>query len=120
MRLHELDARFVKVHVGASDEHFPNGRPSMEYIETLADADGVWFLCPKCFEANKGPVGTHMVGCYFVGKVPDWLDPKPGRWNPSGTGLDNLTFVPPGAVSVLLTAGCGWHGFVRNGEATLS
>ncbi len=55
---------------------------------------------------------------------PDDLDPK-GRWTPSGTGLDDLTFVPGNparAVSVLLTNpdGCGWHGYIRDGEATLS
>ncbi len=118
MRLIELEASFVKLTIGPADEHFPNGRPSMAYVDTLAGADGVWFLCPKCFAANGGPIGTHMVGCYFVGRVPDWLEPGPGRWNPSGSGLDDLTFVPPGAVSVHLTGGgCGWHGFVTDGAA---
>jgi hypothetical protein len=38
-----------------------------------------------------------------------------------GTGFDDLTLNadPPGtARSVLLTSGCGWHGFVNNGEVT--
>lgn len=30
--------------------------------------------------------------------------------------LSDLTFIGPGAASVLVT-GCGWHGFVKNGEA---
>jgi hypothetical protein len=63
--------------------------------------------------------GAHFVLCWFKDRgVPDTQDPKPGRWNPSGTGLHDLTFVPPGAVSVLLTGGCDWHGFVKNGDAT--
>lgn len=86
---------------------------------SMADADGVVFLCPKCFAANGGPVGTHHVLCWFVGRVPDGESPGPGRWVPSGTGIDDLTFVGPNAASVQLTEGCRWHGFVRNGEATL-
>lgn len=87
--------------------------------DKLEGADGVCFLCPKCFAENGGSsVGVHSVICWFVGRVPPELTPGPGRWNPSGTGLDDLTFVPPGATSVQLTGGgCGWHGFVTNGNA---
>lgn len=109
--LRELEANLVKL-------TSPNG--SMRYVETLAEADGLMFLCPKCFAENKGSVGTHSVLCWFVGRVPDTLDPKPGRWTPQGTGLDDLTFVPgapPRAVSVKLTSGCMWHGFVKQGAA---
>ena len=89
------------------------------FVETLAEADGVMFLCPKCYAENGGPVGTHRVICWFVGKVPDDVDPKPGRWTPRGTGLSDLTFVPSEGrtQSVLLTGGCGWHGFVVDGAA---
>ncbi len=89
----------------------------MLQTDEMAGADGIIFLCPKCFERNKGSVGTHSVICWFVGRVPDDADPKPGRWNPSGTGLDDLTFVGPGAASVLLTSGCAWHGFIKDGKA---
>jgi hypothetical protein len=89
-------------------------------VDALGEAHGVWFLCPKCYAENGGPIGTHAVLCWFVGRVPDDADPKPGRWTPTGTGLSNLTFVPsPGrSQSVLLTGGCGWHGFVADGNAT--
>lgn len=89
-------------------------------VEALVDADGVMFLCPKCFSDNAGPVGTHRVICWFVGRVSDDVKPGPGRWTPSGTGLADLTFVPsPGRTqSVLLTGGCGWHGFVVDGAAS--
>ena len=86
---------------------------------TLSEADGVSFLCPKCFTENGGNVGTHRVLCWFAGRVPDDLDPKPGRWHPAGASLEDLTFIGPGSVSVELVGGCQWHGFVRNGEATL-
>ena len=76
------------------------------------------FLCPKCFEANRGPVGTHAVICWFQDRhVPPTESPGPGRWQASGTGIDDLTFVGPGAASVQLTKGCQWHGFVRKGAA---
>ena len=94
-------------------------RETLYPVATLAEADGVEFLCPKCFAANSGPVGTHTVICWFEGKVPDDAFPRPGRWNPQGTGLDDLTFVPGAkSNSVLLTEGCMWHGFVTNGDAT--
>lgn len=110
MRLADLEAQLLRRRAEAPDTYEPVG--------SLVDADGIMFLCPKCFAANGGPVGTHSVLCWFVGRVPDDLDPKPGRWNPQGTGVDDLTFVGPRATSVLLNSGCGWHGFVRDGDAT--
>lgn len=110
MKLTELEAQFLKH--GTED-----GREVHKYVDSLSEADGVMFLCPKCFSANHGRVGTHMVICWFSGKVSDDVFPKPGRWNPSGNGLSDLTFVGPGAASVLLGGGCDWHGFVKNGEA---
>jgi hypothetical protein len=111
MRLHDLGAMFLKVE---SDGWRCDGIP-------LAEADGIIFQCPKCSEGKDkahdgGYIGAHSVVCWFVGRVPDMLTPK-GRWMPSGTGLDNLTFVGPGANSVLLTSGCGAHFHVKDGAA---
>lgn len=105
----ELEAKFYK----RLDDR------SSKVVKKLSDADGVMFLCPKCFAANGGRVGTHSVICWFTGKVDADVAPGPGRWNPRGTGLKDLTFVGPGAYSVLLPGpgGCGWHGYVANGEA---
>ena len=114
MKLTDLSARFLK---------FISLR-EYKMVDSLAEADGVMFQCPLC--AQGKPVeeedgrrfvrGAHSVICWFVGRVPDEATPKPGRWNPQGTGLHDLTFVGPGAASVLLTSGCNWHGFVKNGE----
>lgn len=110
MRLRDLDVELLT---------YVNGKEFRTDATSVAEASGVWFLCPKCYAANGGDVGTHRVLCWFAGRgVPDHIDPKPGRWNPSGTNIDDLTFVGPGAVSVLLTSGCGWHGFVRQGDAS--
>lgn len=104
----ELEAKFMRVD-SPSEWHD---------VDTLGEAQGIRFLCPKCFKQNAGPVGTHSVICWFANRsVPADLHPLPGRWVPSGSGLDDLTFVGPGAASVLLTGGCGWHGFVKNGNA---
>jgi hypothetical protein len=112
MKLTDLDAKFLKLTV-------PEEGCSVYRTDALfAEADGIIFLCPKCFDTNNGEVGTHSVICWFTGKVPDDLSPKPGRWNPQGTSIDDLTFVGPGAVSVQLLGGCNWHGFVVNGSAS--
>jgi len=97
----------------------PSGRSFRTDAPSVQEAQGVMFLCPKCYQTNNGPIGTHSVICWFVG-IPLTIDPKPGRWRPQGSSIDDLTFIGPGAASVLLTGdGCGWHGFVRNGKATV-
>lgn len=109
--LRELKASFYRI---VDERHYRR-------VRLLAKAQGLIFLCPKCFAANGGSRGTHSVLCWFRNRgVPDSTFPTPGRWTPMGTGLDDLTFVPgdpPCAYSVLLTGGCGWHGFVTNGRA---
>src|SRR5580658_9399428 len=95
MRLRDLEAAFIK--------HTGDG--SFKYVPLLCWADGVLFLCPACYKKNGGPIGTHCVICWFAGKVPDSVEPGPGRWTPQGNRLDDLTFVPgtpPRAVSVWL------------------
>lgn len=106
--LRELTAEFRRIVVP--------GR-TIEQVKRLADAQGVWFLCPKCWRANGGPVGTHGVLCWFQGRgVPAGEAPGPGRWNARGTSLDDLT-LEAGSSSILLRGGCAWHGFVRDGRA---
>ena len=109
--LRELEAIFQRI-VTPGREY--------EHVDRLEDAQGVMFLCPKCFEANGGSVGTHWVLCWFLdrGVSPD-EDPKPGRWGALGTGIDDLE-LKAGSSSVLLLGGCNWHGFVRGGKATLT
>lgn len=88
---------------------------------SLAQAQGIMFRCPLCYKNHGDTIeGTHLIVCWFNGRgVNDSVDPGPGRWNPSGTSIDDLTFVAPGAFSVLIPDGCGWHGYVRDGHATL-
>lgn len=117
MRLAELEAEFL---LRLSEGRHWRGGPDV----TIHNAHGIAFLCPACYQANGGPVGTHMVICWFRGRgVPDDATPGPGRWTPSGTGIDDLTFVPgdppmPVSVDLSRASGCRWHGHVRNGRAS--
>jgi len=82
-------------------------------VDTLAEAHGISFLCPKCIDHNGH---AHSVVCWFDGRVPDDATPGPGRWNPTGTGYSDLSFVPGAkSKSVRLHGGCNAHFLVTNG-----
>lgn len=104
MKLTDLEPEFTK---WISDTR-------SQRVDSLAEADGLWFLCPKCVH-ERGDTRVHMVLCWQP-YVPQTTSPKPGRWTMTGTGFEDLTLSP----SVHLSGeGCGWHGFVRNGEVTV-
>lgn len=113
MRLTELEPVWIQ---HGQDE---DGRQIMRTVSSLPEADGIRFLCPKCYATNGGRVGTHQVVCWFEGRVSDDVQPGPGRWNPTGDSFESLSFVPGRKThSVLLLGGCAWHGFVTNGDVT--
>lgn len=109
MRLSDLEPQFVKAWTEDDCRH------GWEDVQTIAEADGVWFLCPKCFETNGGAVGTHRILCWSP-SVPIDMLPKPGRWHLEGSGYADLTLRGVISDSVLLTSGCGAHFFVRSGR----
>lgn len=116
MRLAELDPQWLRYKT-------VRGRALWHHVKTIELAQGVMFLCPVCFVTNHGPVGTHRVVCWSRSRgVPDEADPKPGRWTLVGSSYEDLTLNgdPPGNPrSVLLNGpGCGWHGFITNGEVS--
>lgn len=110
--LSRLEAQFLQID--------PNNDRVWHCGVPMEDAQGVAFLCPRCFVLNEGRVGTHHIICWFAGRrVPDHLSPGPGRWTPAGTDMETLTLngaTPGGSRSVLLTAGCGAHFFVTGGS----
>lgn len=109
MKLRDLEAQFICWSV-------QDGSNVHRNVETLAEATGIRFLCPVCFAANAGPIGTHSVICWFEDRVPDELSPGPGRWTPAGSGLDDLSFiVGKRSNSVQLGGGCNAHFFVTDG-----
>lgn len=109
MKLAELEPEFLKI----------TGDRTFRTDATIADCDGLMFLCPVCFKKNSGPVGTHRVICWKP-HVPQTRRPKPGRWNILGTSFGDLTLQAGSSsvllTSVLLTGGCKAHFFIRNGE----
>lgn len=106
MKLTELEPRFLK---------FEATDPKVyAHTDSVSEADGVLFVCPKCFAAQGRP-GSHSIICWRP-RVPHEITPQPGRWEFEGTGYHDLTLVA-GSSSVLLTGpGCGAHFFVRKGE----
>jgi hypothetical protein len=120
MKLTDLYASFI-IEKKSSNGEFVR-------VNSINGAQGIIFQCPKCAIGKKsseengkrGFVGVHYVICWFelphnAPKVPDWLDPKPGRWFFTGNSLETLTFTGPGLHSILLVGGCGWHGMIDNG-----
>lgn len=123
MLLAELEPQFYRrevrsCHVGAVGCSTVSEHTEHEFfipVDLVAEADGVMFLCPKCFVENgSSNAGTHQVLCWQPHVPPD-IAPKPGRWKFVGTGYADLTLVA-GSSSILLTAGCRAHFFVRNGR----
>lgn len=102
MKLTDLEPSFKKT----IDER------TMKDVGTLAEAEGIMFLCPHCYRKNNGPVGTHSVLVWFEGRGAPVSWSPPARWKVSGTGYGDLTISPS-----ILNHGC-WHGFVTNGEIT--
>ncbi len=104
MKLTQLDGQLLKI----------TGKGGFRTDATMAEAQGVLFICPKCYATNKGKVGTHSIIIWFRDKgVPAEMEPKP-RWLATGTSIDDLTCSP----SVALIGDCAWHGWIRNGDAT--
>lgn len=116
MKLTELDPKFIAVVPRADGIH------SHREVEAIAEAQGVRFACPLCTARSEdGRRGVHDVICWSADRgTPDDFEPGPGRWALVGTGLHDLTLDGERGKtrSVLLQGGCGWHGFITNGEAT--
>ncbi len=116
LRLTELEPSFRVITKIDEDGNLREHREG-----SFEEAHGVLFLCPKCFIANGGPVGTHGVICWSSSRgVPETIQPGPGRWKLEGSSLDDLTLgcEPGKSRSVALLGGCAWHGHVTNGEVT--
>lgn len=104
MNLVDLEPTFLTVDVDTE---------IMTEVETIEEANGISFLCPKCFRDNNGPIGTHHVLCWAP-QVPQTMSPKPGRWAMEGAGVNDLTLKAKSS-SIALTGGCQAHFFVTDG-----
>ena len=111
MKLSALDPQWLKA---TSEKSWRRG-------VLRAEANGVLFLCPKCYAANGGPVGTHSVICWAP-DAPEEIRPAPGRWEMAGDSFDTLTLHNPGKSNSvqLLGGGCMAHFFVENGSIRMA
>lgn len=100
MTLRDLKTRFIVL---------TDDRGSHRTTRSIDKADGIRFHCPKCFETTG-----HELICWRP-RVPQTIDPKPGRWEFKGSSLDDLSLVA-GSSSVHVTGGCQAHFFVRGGR----
>ncbi len=94
-----------------------------QYHQRVADislSNGLRFLCPKCFVANQGSIGTHQIICWSTTRgAPTNAVPGPGRWKMTGSDFTDLTLTGEASSdSIALQGGCQWHGFVTNGKVT--
>lgn len=105
MRLIELNPQFLK----AENESL------YHCVDGINEADGIMFLCPKCFQVNDGSRGTHSVLCWQP-HIPQTYTPKPGRWNFLGTGYNDLTLQNSSSSILLQGEGCQAHFWITNGE----
>lgn len=103
MRLLDLEPHFLRA----------NGEKAWSNDVPRAEANGIRFLCPKCFAANGGAEGTHSVICWSPDAPAD-IRPAPGRWRLEGKGFEDLSLVA-GSSSVQLLGGCDAHFFVEHG-----
>jgi hypothetical protein len=110
VRLSELKPKFIKRMGGSYQDH----------AILISEADGIFFLCPVCFKANNGAVGTHGIICWQP-RVPAEITPGPGRWLLTGTSFEDLTLVGKAQSSVNLDFGppgvhrCRAHFSIVNG-----
>lgn len=136
MRLVELEPEFIRYEIRTESRDFVVGDPAtwrergcptetrtaqVHYripVATLAEAQGIHFLCPACFLKNQGSVGTHWCEISFANRnVPAEegshnQEGQPVRWAVSGSSMVDLTTTP----SIQLQGGCNWHGFITHGE----
>lgn len=114
MRLTELRGRLIKRIVRERGESRVNP-VVFAPIDKPQEAQGLAFICPLCLKRNQGDtLGVHTLIFWFQGKVPSEV--QGGRWRPWGTGIEDMSFIPEGAPTDRLSSGCGWSGFVKNGD----
>ena len=108
MRFKILEPEFVKRGEGHSFS-----------VCSREEAEGVLFLCPRCFLTNNGPIGTHSILCWAP-VVPAEYGEGPGRWALRGNSFDDLSLDASPQTSIHLTGpGCGAHFTVKEGEVAI-
>ena len=125
MRFAELEPRYLRIEEkiepwtrrkeDGANEQVVGPRRYYCPVTTIAEADGVKFLCPKCFQANGGVEGSHIVICWRP-KVAKDVTPGPGRCELVGTSFEDMSLVSSPTSSVQLYGGCNAHFTVSQGN----
>jgi len=119
VKLALLDAKLYRLDLSANEN---------VGVDRVADADVLYFQCPKCAASCPRVMrddGTgYAEGAHFISVPFKAHDGRPEmaqreaqgrpRWGVSGTSLSDISTTP----SIQVIGGCGWHGFVTNGDAT--
>lgn len=119
MKLNELAAHFTKYEERPVDQtswEETNRNPNLVdrlflRVETMAEADGVRFQCPKCKAAGSyaHPVFIGFRGKAAPGTYGNNRDGVPVLWDVAGgSSLNDLSLTP----SIQIQGGCDWHGFL--------
>lgn len=126
MKLTELEPQFMRYETRPPEPESgrdPNDRVRyLRHVDSLAEAQGIQFLCPVCWIAHGGPIGTHGIEVSFSNRgVADDegshnREGKPSRWSASGTNYSDLTTLPSILIDPAPPACAGWHGYITNGE----
>lgn len=116
MRFADLEPRFVRVSEGG-----------WQHVASVAEAQGVFFVCPTCYVKNGGTVvGTHGLLVWSRSRgTPDHVTPT-SRWGLEGADVNDFSIVgevspanPDGRRSILLPPGegsCAAHFNVEHGQ----
>ena len=87
-------------------------------VDTVAEAHGVRFLCPKSWAKNGGPKGTHSCYIFFTGSpyAGRNLAGQEVRWQVvGGSTIDDLQLTPSiqeQDEGMPPERQCNWHGFL--------
>lgn len=127
MKLRDLDAHFIICVAVPSTEQDAEGkyvwressgevwfwsptpvRYQHDQVDSLAEAHGLSFDCPKCFSTTGHGVIVGFAGRNSPYPLSRGSEGQPTNWDASGTGIDDLSLTP----SIQLLGGCNWHGFV--------
>lgn len=85
-------------------------------VEEIEKADGIFFLCPVCFQKNNySSVGVHGIICWRPHVEQHPRLSGPGRWEFNGNSMETLSLIA-GSSSISLSNGCRAHFFVKNGN----
>lgn len=109
MKLTDLDPQFHRYETREGGEYLVK-------VDTLAEAQGIQFDCPKCQPYPHGIIVTFRDRGTLDHQGSQSAHGGPSRWTVAGTGFADLSCQP--SIDCTKGGGCTFHGYITNGEAT--